>query len=78
LQFSADGRRLLYSSAADATVRYLDLFGGKEIFRFDIRGPIPVGILGLSPDGRYAAGASGDGWVYLWRLPERPATGHRP
>jgi WD40 repeat protein len=68
--WSADGRRLLYASVSDATVRYLDLESGKEIVRFDIRGPIPMGPLGLSPDRRYAAGASGDGWVYLWRLPD--------
>lgn len=68
--WSGDRLRLLYACNADATVRYLDLESGKQIVRFDVRGPIPMGILGLSPDGRYAAGASGDGWVYLWRLPE--------
>ncbi|MBI2805670.1 MAG: protein kinase [Planctomycetes bacterium] len=69
-RWSTDLRRLLYISTADGTVRYLDLVSGKEIVRFDVRGPIPMGLLGLSPDGRYAAGANGDGWVYLWRLPE--------
>jgi WD40 repeat protein len=66
--FSPDCRRLIYAVAKDNTIRLVDLGGGKEIARFEVP-TVPMGTMAISPDGRFAAGASGNGWVYLWRLP---------
>src|SRR5262249_15385483 len=40
----------------------------KEAARFDVP-ELPFGHLAISPDGRFATGATQRGWVYLWRLP---------
>jgi serine/threonine protein kinase len=72
---SSDCRRLIYAVAKDNTIRLVDLGSGKEVARFEV--PIvPMGLMAISPDGRFAAGASGNGWVYLWRLP--PAAAEPP
>jgi hypothetical protein len=63
--------RFLCASLADSAVHLLELPGGKETARFEVSS-VPFGWMSFSPDSRYAAGASWDGWVYLWRLPARP------
>jgi WD40 repeat protein/tRNA A-37 threonylcarbamoyl transferase component Bud32 len=70
--FSRDGRRFIYASAADKRVRLLELPEGRESVRLE-QPPNPNGHWAFSPDGRYAAGGSMAGWVYLWRLPPPPA-----
>jgi WD40 repeat protein len=74
---SNDGRRLIYSSLDDHCVHLIDLPSGKEVARFEAN-PMPYLFMSFSPDGRYAAGASADGWVYLWRLPAPPAAKGKP
>jgi serine/threonine protein kinase len=66
--FSSDCRRVIYAVLSDNTVRLVDLPGGKEVARFDVPA-VPIGRMAISPDGRFAVGASWSGWVYLWRLP---------
>jgi WD40 repeat protein/tetratricopeptide (TPR) repeat protein len=74
--FFPDSRRLIYALASDNTIRLVELGGGKEIARCDVP-TVPMGVMAISPDGRFAAGASGNGWVYLWPLPapDQPARG---
>jgi WD40 repeat protein len=74
---SPDGRRLIYSSLAENAVYVVELPSGKEIARFAVAA-VPFGRLSISPDGRYAAGASAEGWVYLWSLPNPPNTKDKP
>jgi WD40 repeat protein len=74
--FSPDGSQLFYLVERDTTVRLLDLAGNKEITTFETPqwgGRVPHGIMGISPDGRFAVAAAWDGVVYLWRLPDPPA-----
>jgi serine/threonine protein kinase/Flp pilus assembly protein TadD len=70
--FSSDCRRLIYAVAKDNTIRLVDRGGGKEVARFEVP-TVPMGVMAISPDGRFASGASGNGWVYLWRLPPQAA-----
>jgi WD40 repeat protein len=69
--FSTDGRRFIYASAEELIVRVLELPGGREAIRLESP-PSPHGHWAFSPDGRYAAGGTSDGCVYLWRLPDPP------
>jgi hypothetical protein len=74
---SPDRRRLLYTSHAEDAVHLVELSDGRETARFEV--PFAsYGRMSFSPDGRYAAGASANGWVYLWRLPEPPAANGKP
>jgi WD40 repeat protein len=66
--FSADCRRFMYSLRNENSVRLVELDGGKEIARFDVPAP-PMGFIAISPNGRFAVGASKSGLVYVWRLP---------
>jgi WD40 repeat protein len=68
---SPDRRRFLYTSRAGDVVHLVDLSGGKETAQFRVPSA-PYGWMSFSPDGRYAAGASANGWIYLWRLPDPP------
>jgi hypothetical protein len=68
-RLSPDGRRFLYSSTDDKAVHLIELPSGKEVARFPAD-PVPYGGMSFSPDGRYAAGTTADGLVYLWRLPD--------
>jgi WD40 repeat protein len=74
---SPDRRRLLYTSHAADAVHLVELPDGRETARFEV--PFAsYGGMSFSPDGRYAAGASANGWVYLWRLPAPPAANGKP
>jgi WD40 repeat protein len=66
---SPDGRRLL-TSHDDGLVRLWDVDRGEEVWH----APVARSVRGLifSADGRYAAGGSDQGDLYVWRLPERP------
>jgi DNA-binding beta-propeller fold protein YncE len=73
--FSPDCRRVIYAASRDNTVRVVDLHSGKEVARFDVP-TAPYGLMAISPDGRFAVGATGNGWVYVWRLPAPPQPPH--
>jgi WD40 repeat protein len=67
---STDGR-LLLTGHANQTVRVWSVATGKELHRFGTTPQTGTRSLAFSPDGRFAAGGSFRGWVYLWRLPRR-------
>jgi WD40 repeat protein len=74
---SRDGRRLIYCSIPDRVVHLVDLPSGTEVMQFGAPAVV-YGWMAFSPDGRYAAGASCWGWIYLWRLPDAPGAKNRP
>jgi WD40 repeat protein len=65
---SSDGR-LLLTGHGNQTVRVWSLATGRELHRFETAPQTGTRSLAFSPDGRFAAGGSFRGWVYLWRLP---------
>ena len=76
-----DGRRAL--SAGDGLdLRLWDVVTGKPLARFSGHGQ-SVGLLAVSPDGRFAASADAHGFLRIWHLPGRtadakPRPGARP
>jgi len=64
--------RLLLTGHTNQTVRVRDLDTGQELHRFQTPPRTGPRSLAFSPDGRFAAGGSFRGWVYLWRLPVVP------
>jgi len=70
--FSPDGRRFIYATERDDTIHLLALPSGTEIANFKV--PMaPYGHMAISRDGKYATGCTGNGRIYLWRLPDPPA-----
>lgn len=73
--FLPDGRRAL-SAGDELGLRLWDVATGESIARFSGHG-WPVGLLAVSPDGRYAASADHFGVVRIWRLPASPGEPRR-
>ena len=69
--FLPDRRRAL--SAGDGLdLRLWDVVTGEPLARFSGHGQ-SVGLLAVSPDGRFAASADAHGFLRVWRLPSRTA-----